>query len=256
MLRGQGLTVRRHGRLVLHGVDVRCGDGEVVALLGPNGAGKTTLLRALAGLQPLEHGEVTLDEQALPAPRARARVLAALWQETPAPLGLTVRDVVALGAWGGRCPAVDLAGVLGPLGLLPLVDRPMERLSGGERQRVGLARCLAAAPRVLLLDEPTNHLDVQGRALLLGLLRAHSGALLLSTHEPALALAADRVVVLVAGRVVATGPPSVLTPALLAEVFGVRASFVTDPLDGAPLFRLHPTEPTAAPAASHPQGHP
>jgi iron complex transport system ATP-binding protein len=125
----------------------------------------------------------------------------------------------------------------------------MERLSGGERQRVGLARCLAARPRLLLLDEPTNHLDLQGRAALLALLAARNHGVVLSTHDPALALAADRVVVVARGRVVATGAASVLTPSLLADVFGVRGSFVSDPLDGAPVFRLHPAVSPAASAA-------
>ncbi len=259
MLSARGLVVTRGARRVLDGVDVACAASEFVALLGPNGAGKTTLLRALAGLQPLDAGAVTLDGGPLPAPRERARALAAHWQESPAPLGLTVREVVGLGAWGGGRTfggASELSAALEPLGLANLADRPVETLSGGERQRVGLARCLAAAPRFLLLDEPTNHLDLQGRAALLALLDARGRGVLLSTHDPALALAADRVVVLARGRVVAAGPPSVLTPALLAGIFGVRASFVSDPLDGAPLFRLHPAAPPAAPAASPTQGPP
>ncbi len=261
MLSASGLVVARGGRRVLDGVDLGCADREVVALLGPNGAGKTTLLRALAGLVPLDVGAITLDGAPLPSPRDRARVIAALWQESTAPLGLTVREVVSLGSWGGgRAPrnappaphGIDAA--LATFSLAALADRPMERLSGGERQRVGLARCLAARPRLLLLDEPTNHLDLQGRAALLALLAARNHGVVLSTHDPALALAADRVVVVARGRVVATGAASVLTPSLLADVFGVRGSFVSDPLDGAPVFRLHPAVSPAASAALPTQG--
>ncbi|MFN7146822.1 MAG: ATP-binding cassette domain-containing protein, partial [Myxococcota bacterium] len=179
------------------------------------------------------------------------------------PLGLIVGGAVFLCLGGGGRPprnappvATDLEALLERFGLTRLADRPVEALSGGERQRAGLARCLAGRPRFLVLDEPTNHLDLRGRALLLALLRDRPCGIVLTTHEPALALAADRVVTLARGRVVAAGPPSVLTTALLAEVFGVRGAFVPDPLDGAPIFRLHPAEPTAARAASPTQGSP
>lgn len=123
-----------------------------------------------------------------------------------------------------------------------LADRPFDRLSGGERQRVLIARALAQQPTLLVLDEPTNHLDIRHQLSVLGALRRLPATVLLALHD--LNLAAyycDRLYVLHDGEVTASGPPAeILTPRLLAEVYGVAAEVTTHPRTGAPQVTFLP----------------
>ena len=231
------LGVRLGAREVLRGVTFRVEPGEAVALVGPNGAGKTTLLRALAGLA--EHtGTVHLGGWPVRrmAPRERARRVAFVRQQTRLGVDFTVREVVAL----GRAPHVgalarlgehDRAAVeaaLAATDLTAFAERSARRLSGGEQQRVMLAQALAQDTPALLLDEPTAHLDVRHQLDLLGRIAALAGTgrtVVAALHDLERAAAfAGRLLVLSDGRLVADGPPAaVLTEALLASVFGVRA---------------------------------
>jgi len=243
VLTARGLRVRLGGREVVAGVDLDVGEGELVAVLGANGCGKSTTLRAVARLLPCS-GAVHVDGASLLRPDPRK--IACLFQEAALPFDLAVRELVALGGADvdDALAAVDLDGA-----------RSMHTLSGGERQRAHLARCLSARPRLLLLDEPTNHLDLASRSRLFGLLVGR--AALVATHDLDLAARADRVVLLRAGVVVASGPPrDVLTPPLLAEALGVSLSRIDDPVDGTPLFRLSLSSPLSLPSqppASGPQ---
>jgi iron complex transport system ATP-binding protein len=104
---------------------------------------------------------------------------------------------------------------------------------------VHLARALAQRPRILLLDEPTNHLDVRHQLSMLDLVAALPVTSIIALHDLNQALACDRVGVMAGGQLVALGPPQeVLSVDRIAEVFGVRASIVVDPADGARIFRL------------------
>ena len=233
------------GRLIADDVDMTAPARSVTALVGPNGAGKSTLLRAIVQAVP---GTMLLDGTDLVAMprRERARRVAIVEQESPALPGMSVRDVVELGRLPHRglfgaddSDAVDEA--LLRSGASALSERVVDTLSGGERQRVNLARALAQEPRLLLLDEPTNHLDVGAQLRTLALLRslASSGMTVLAAmHDLSLAAShADRVVVLAGGRVRAAGAPrDVLTPALIAEVWGVRADVLVHPRTGAPVI--------------------
>lgn len=210
-----------HGeRQVLHEVDLRAQAGEWLAIVGPNGAGKSTLLRCMAGLMAWQAGEISLQGQALrlwPS-RARARHLAWLGQDAGGDPAMAVRDVVALGrvphqGWLGLSGmrAADRGAVSQALqdsDMAWAADRSMSALSGGERQRVHLARTLAVQAPVMLLDEPVSHLDAPHQRMLARVLRreADKGRCVVSVlHELPLALAADRLLVMQAGRVVMQG---------------------------------------------------
>ena len=200
--------------------------GEVVAILGPNGSGKSTLLRAIAGLQPITTGTVTLDGRMLDDGSAvfvqpRDRAVGVVFQDYALFPHLSVLENVAFGprARGlSRAEARRIAaGALGRLNVAELSRRRPAEVSGGQAQRVALARALATSPEVLLLDEPMAALDVETRdavrAQLAVQLTAFEGITVLVTHDPLDALLlADRVVVLESGRVVQDG-----TPADLAE---------------------------------------
>ena len=162
-----------------------------------------------------------------------------------------MRAVVGLGrtpheaAFGGRDPDASriIDEAMATAGVTDFAEREVPSLSGGERQRVMLARALAQQPRLLLLDEPTNHLDVGAQLDVLATLQrlAASGTTVLAAlHDLSSAAAhADAVVVLAHGRVVAAGPTAeTLTPALIREVYGIEARWMTNPLTGRPLLAV------------------
>ena len=203
----EGLCADRGRREVVHEVSLELRAGEIVALLGPNGAGKSTLLDALAGAIPASAGRV----------RRRGRVAIALQSPDLASRSVRATVSVALAWWGvpraERAPRAREA--LRGLGAEHLAGRPASTLSGGERRRVHLARALAVAPDVLLLDEPFAGLDAETRASLLedavSALRSPERATLVVVHDRAEAWAlADRLLILLDGRIVAEGPPRAL----------------------------------------------
>jgi iron complex transport system ATP-binding protein len=222
-LRSENLSLVLGGRVVVDDVSVALHAGQWTAIVGPNGAGKSSLLSLLAGLREPAAGQVLLHGRplaAMPA-RQRARQLAWLAQldQGGAESELAAIDIVRL----GRLPHHGLMGAPGAADEAAvrralveteaeaLAQRRLAELSGGERQRVLLARALAVEAGVLLLDEPTTHLDApHQRALLRGLAaRARDGAAVAAVlHDLTLALAADRVLVMNAGRVVADGAPA------------------------------------------------
>lgn len=207
-------------------VALRIGAGEVVALLGPNGAGKSTALRALAGLQPLDAGHVTLAGVDLDGPAERRwapperRPVGVVFQDYLLFPHLSALDNVAFGPrrhGADRRAARERARQwLERVGLADQARRKPRQLSGGQAQRVALARALAVEPTLLLLDEPLAALDARTRldtrAELHRHLGAHQGATLLVTHDPLDALVlADRLVIVEEGRVVQTGDAATVT---------------------------------------------
>jgi len=208
------------GRRVIDGVSLVLRAGEWAAVVGPNGAGKSTLLQLLAGLRTPQSGEVRLAGRPLAdwPLRERAQALAWLAQQGEADGEIPARDIVRLGRLPrhglfGAPDASDEAAVIAAMAeteCTAWADRRLNELSGGERQRVLLARALAVDAGVLLLDEPTTHLDApHQRALLRSLARrAQSGAAVaVVLHDVTLALAADRLLLMDRGRLVADGPP-------------------------------------------------
>ncbi|MFJ8578360.1 ABC transporter ATP-binding protein [Micromonospora sp. NPDC093277] len=207
-------------------VALRIAAGEVVALLGPNGAGKTTALRALAGLQPLTDGHLTLAGGDLDRPERRVwtppedRPIGVVFQDYLLFPHLTAVDNVAFGLRrrGFQRPAAraQAQSWLARVGLAEHGRRKPRQLSGGQAQRVALARALAVDPTLLLLDEPLAALDARTRldtrAELHRHLAAHPGATLLVTHDPLDALVlADRLVIVEDGRLVQEGDAATVT---------------------------------------------
>lgn len=261
-LRTERLTLGyRPDRPVVHDLDLRLPTGRVTAIVGANGSGKSTVLRALARLLRPQSGAVLLDGQDLHRLPTRevARQLGLLPQGPVTPDGITVADLVRR----GRTPhtsvfrqwspadqhAVDRA--LATTGMSQLAEAQVDSLSGGQRQRAWLAMTVAQDTPLLLLDEPTTFLDVAHQLDVLELVRdLHAAgktvAMVLHDINQA-ARYADHLVAMRDGRVVAAGPPDeVLTPALLADVFGVRCHILTDPDSATPLIvpvaRLSPPD--------------
>ncbi|MBB4980714.1 ABC transporter permease [Streptomyces nymphaeiformis] len=194
--------------------------GTTIAVVGPNGAGKTTLLRALLGLTPRAHADLTLgavDVTALPPHRRRVA-----WVPQD---GALFPHLTALAntAYGLRAQGVartearrEAQAWLDRLGVGHLAHRRPGQLSGGQAQRVALARALAARPRLLVLDEPLAALDQTTRAHVRHTLRTHlasfGGVCLIVTHDPVEAVSlADRVLVLDEGRALQDDSPTEVT---------------------------------------------
>ncbi|MFD1668279.1 ABC transporter ATP-binding protein [Streptomyces calvus] len=260
------VTLTAGARRLVADVSLTARPGEVIGLVGPNGSGKSSLLRAVYRVLRPDTGRVRVDGAdawSLPV-RRLARTVAAVVQESGADLDLTAREVVAMGRTphkrllagdtaedaeliGAALDAVDGAG---------LADRPFDRLSGGERQRVLIARALAQQPALLVLDEPTNHLDIRHQLDVLGALRRLPATVLVALHDLNLAASyCDRLYVLCDGEVTACGPPAeVLTPRLLAEVYGVDAEVAVHPRTGAPQVTFLPGRPGTDAAPDLPSG--
>ncbi|GGT58427.1 ABC transporter ATP-binding protein [Streptomyces kurssanovii] len=254
------LTVEVAGARLVREVTLRAGSGQVVGLVGPNGSGKSTLLRCVYRALRPSAGTVRLGGEDLHSLSARegARRLAALPQEVVAEFDFTVHEVVAMGRLPHQRSVARTTdedrkaceAALVRVGSGHLSDRGFLTLSGGEKQRVLIARALAQQPSVLVLDEPTNHLDIAQQLEVLALVRGSGLTVLTALHDLNLAaLHCDLLYVIDSGRIVASGAPhDVLTPELLAEVFGVRAHRVPHPESGAVqlLFdRLPPTQPAS-----------
>ncbi|MFT4188690.1 MAG: ABC transporter ATP-binding protein [Aeromicrobium sp.] len=239
-LQGVGLTWSAGRRKVLDGVGLDAPSGGTVGLLGPNGSGKSSLMRLLAGVRRPDAGQVSLDgrDVATLSRAELARRLALVEQDVATDLDPLVRDVVDLGriphrrSWAPESShdheVVARAAATTRVG--HLLDRRYGTLSGGERQRVQLARALAQEPEVLLLDEPTNHLDIRHQLDFLQLVRGAEATVVMALHDLNFAASfCDAVVVLDAGRVVASGPPAdVLDEALIGRVYGVTARVARD----------------------------
>lgn len=211
--------------------------GEIVALIGPNGSGKSTLIKTLLGNLHAE-GNISWRQKPIGkwSRRELARLIAYLPQAPGHEPGQTARQVLRLGRapyWGafGLESSADEQATLDvahSLALDDLLDRPLEEMSGGQRQRVFIGRCLAQQPLALLLDEPNSFLDFKHQIelgqLLRDLARKKNLAVLLASHELNVAGSfADRLILLNAGVVAASGPPdSVLRPEVLAPVYGVE----------------------------------
>jgi len=231
--------------------------GQLTALVGPNGSGKSTLLKGLSAQLSPETGRAILDGRALASydDTTLARRLGILHQEPDGPDALTVAELVSHGRYPYRgfldqLSDADRAAVeraLSLTGTAALRDRALADLSGGQRRLAWLAMVLAQDTDVLLLDEPTTFLDLHHQLTVMQVVRelrdTDGVAIVAVLHDiEQAARYADEMVVLSAGCVVARGPPAeVVTPELLARVFGVEATVDTD----AQGVRVRPLRPLA-----------
>ncbi len=225
--------------LTLHAIDVpgrlslaslALPRGALVGLVGPNGAGKSTLLQVAAGLLPPgPAGKVRWEGEDLARVPMLDRGRRAAWvpQEAHFEFGFSVRSVVAQGRFAHGDDEAGVDAALARLELAALAERPVNELSGGEKHRVLLARALATEAPLQLWDEPLAALDPRHGLDVLMLARERTragGTVVFSLHDLRVAHCLDYVVVLQGGRLHAAGAPdAVLTPALLLEVFRVRA---------------------------------
>ncbi len=210
--------MRTQGCLLLDEISLEVKEGEVIWILGPSGAGKTTLLRALAGIEPIASGRISVDgvevaagQLSLPPERRRVGMV---FQDPALFPHLDVLDnvtfgLVSNGSSDGLGKARDL---LERVGLAGFEKRLPHMLSGGEQQRVALARTLASEPAVVLLDEPFTGLEPQLRTELANMvcrvLREEGRTALLTGHAPEDAMRfSDRIVLMHSGRICQAGTP-------------------------------------------------
>ena len=190
-------------RAILNDVSLEVAAGEYVAVVGESGIGKSTLLNAIAGLEPVDSGNIVFDKKEITAMDDDAlavlrrehfgfvfqafHVLPHLTVEQNVSLPLVLRGLNDVGKTRGILASVGLHGREASL--------PRE-LSGGELQRVAIARALVGGPRLVLADEPTGNLDPDNAARILELFRAETkrsgAAAILATHSEAAAAACDR----------------------------------------------------------------
>ncbi len=217
LLAATGLRVRAEGRTLLDVPAIEVREGEVLVVLGPTGAGKSTLLRVLALLQRPDEGRLAWRgaEAGWPPPLALRRRMAMVFQ-APLLFSGTVFDNVAFGprlrGERGAPLRARVGAALEQFRVGHLAGRSADTLSGGEAQRVALARAVVVEPELLLLDEPLASLDAPIREALRdelrAVVRARGIASVHVTHElPEAFTLADRIAVLVGGRLLQAGSP-------------------------------------------------
>ncbi len=231
--------------VIVPDLDLQVAGNRVTSIIGPNGCGKSTLLRALARLLPSAGGQVSLYGQALHTLPSReiARRLAILPQGPTAPEGLSVGELV----WFGRHPHQGrfpvrrpedheaVAWALDQTGMKVFAGRGLDTLSGGQRQRAWIAMSLAQQTEILLLDEPTTYLDLSHQLEVLHLAvrlnQTQGKTVVMVLHDLNQAVRySDEIIAMHGGQVYAQGrPEDILTPALLADVFGLKAHILRDP---------------------------
>ncbi len=208
MLSTSQLSIGYGSKNLISGLDLQLHRGELVCLIGRNGCGKSTLIRTLAMLQNAQSGEILIDGKSIKklSAQQRARLVSVVLTGRTDTGMMRVAELVAL----GRYPHTDLFGKLtdedgqiidsaiAAVGLTEKKNSLVAELSDGERQKIIIAKAVAQDAPIVILDEPTSHLDVPNRIEIMSLMRRlakeMNKAVLLSTHEPDLALqSADRI---------------------------------------------------------------
>ncbi|TDP00503.1 ABC transporter ATP-binding protein [Marinomonas balearica] len=241
-----------HGaRDIVHDLTVHFPEGKVTSIVGPNGCGKSTLLNGLARIHKPTAGDVKIDGKDIHsiASKKVAQKLALLPQETLAPDGITVKELIRFGRhphqgllkqWGmNDADAIKFA--LNSANLSDLADRPLDTLSGGQRQRAWIAMCIAQETPLLLLDEPTSALDLGHQIEVFDLIRDLSSegkSVVMVVHDITMAARySDHLIAMKGGNIIATGSPKdVITQPLLKELYGIQCDLFEDPKTGTPIL--------------------
>lgn len=227
----KNITVSYRDKVVVENVSAMADSGQFIALVGPNGSGKSSLLKAIIGLVPHE-GNTSLPKDR----KMRAKQISYLAQNSTAPAGRKVKDIIAL----GRTPFIGQLANLNETDMLAIqaaanaceteafLDRKFGTLSGGEKMRVHLSRALATQAPVLLADEPTTALDPYYQISAMNILRKTADAgttVIVALHDLKLAERfADQIWVMKSGRLVANESAELaLSESILRDVFRVTA---------------------------------
>ncbi len=233
---------------VLRKINLQLKSGCCYGILGPNGSGKTTLLDILSGLLTPHEGTIRFKGRMLSdwSRKELARMVGLVPQDFMVRFGFSVREVVEMGLHPHLhrfgAPTEEEYGfidrVLAETGIADMASRPVTNLSGGEKQRVAVARALVQQPGVLLLDEATSSLDIHHSLEILHLVRHrfdHLGMNVVAVmHDLNLAsFFCDELIFLRKGKVVCQGrTEEILTPEVIAQVYGVEAQVVHDTFTG------------------------
>ena len=245
------LTLKHSEHTIIQDLSVSFPQGKVTAIVGPNGCGKSTLLNGLSRVHRPSAGQIVLDSKDIHsiAPREVAKKLALLPQETSAPDGITVKELIRFGRhphqsflkqWGmDDRTAIEYA--LKSANLESLEERLLDTLSGGQRQRAWIAMSIAQETPLLLLDEPTSALDLGHQIEVFNLIRelAEQGkTIIMVVHDLAMAARySDHLIAMKSGEIVAQGSPKeVITPTILDNLYGVQCDLMEDPSTGAPVL--------------------
>ena len=250
-LEARALEMKHDRHPVIRSLNLQLAPGKVTAIVGPNGCGKSTLLNGLARIHRPSSGAVLLDGADIQSQPTRevARRIALLPQDTLAPEGLTVSELIRFGrqphqSWLRQWSREDqraTAEALDASDLKGLADRPMDTLSGGQRQRAWIAMAIAQETPLLLLDEPTSALDLGHQIEVFELIRtlaARGKTVVMVVHDLVSACRyADHLVAMHAGEIAAQGAPAeILTPALVRQLYGVDCDLIPDPATGSPVL--------------------
>lgn len=250
-LSAENLTMS-HGKItIIEALNLILPHGKVTAIVGPNGCGKSTLLNGLSRVHTLSAGHVLLNGKDILKTHSRevARQLALLPQDTMAPDGITVTELIRFGRhphqstlrqWSmSDSEAIQYA--LESADLENLKDRLIDTLSGGQRQRAWIAMSIAQETPLLLLDEPTSALDLGHQIEVFELIRelaSQGKTIAMVVHDLQSACRyADHIVAMKNGVIVTQGEPQkVMTQALVRELYGIECDLLEEPTTGAPIL--------------------
>lgn len=237
-IRAEGLTFGYNGRPVIEGIELECQDDRVYAILGPNGAGKTTLLKCMCGLLKPDKGRVTVGGEDISSlsRNETARRICYVPQRFSA-TRTTVFDTVLIGrrphmGWGPNRNDLELTrNAIRAVGMERMSMRNADEISGGELQRVYIARAMVQGSKIMVLDEPTSSLDLVNQhrtvRLLAETVRSGKVCTVMSMHDINLAAScSDELVFMRDGKIVAQGPPSIITSELIAGVYGMEVDVI------------------------------
>ncbi len=258
MLEIRDLTCGYGEKFVLHGINLKIEDGELIGIIGPNGSGKTTLLKAITGILKSEKGEIFLKGENIRylCFKEMAQKIAVVSQNVEGNF-MTVEEFVLM----GRIPhyrkfqfmetEIDMEIVRKYMLMtdtLKYRNQPIEEISGGEKQLAVIARALAQEPQLLLLDEPTSHLDIKHQITILDLIKKLNKAsgitVMMVLHELNLASEyCDRLILLNNGMIYKEGEPAeVLTYRIIEKVYETIVVVEKNPISHKPYILIVPED--------------